>query len=80
MVLGTTYSSTFGLGDEDIDQSNLDKIPDGKNNVCIPTNFLHGNRPSKLVQQASGIDSKVGKGHSLGTHLEREHFDRVKSL
>lgn len=75
-----TYSSVFRLRNEEVDDGGLYSAPDGEDNICAPSDFVHGNWPSELIQHASSSDGEAGEAHSLGTHLEREDLDRVQGL
>ena len=75
-----TYSATLGLGEDKVNNSNLDGVPDGEDDIGPPANLLHGDGPGELVEKTSSVDSQVGKGHTLGTHLKGKNLDRVEGL
>jgi hypothetical protein len=73
-------SPVLGLGHHEVEDSRLHSVPDNKDNVSLPLDLGEGNRPRELVEHAAGVDGEGGEGHSLGAHLEREHFDGVQGL
>jgi hypothetical protein len=75
-----TYSAALGLGKDKVYNSDLHGVPDGKDDVGLPANLLHGHWPGELVEKTSSVDSQVGKGHTLGTHLKGKNLDGVQSL
>jgi hypothetical protein len=75
-----TYSSVFGFWEEPPNYSCLSCAPQDKYNIRLPSNVGERDGPSELVEQATGVDSQTRKCHTLGTHLEGQHFDRVESL
>jgi hypothetical protein len=66
-----TYSSVLRLRDEEVDDRGLYSAPDGEDNICAPSDLVHGNWPSELVQHTSSSDGETGEAHSLSAHLER---------
>ena len=75
-----TYGSVLGLDTQKVDTRGLEEAPQGEDDVRLPANGLQTDGPGELVQQTTGRDGQVAKGHTLGTHLEREHFDGVQRL
>ena len=85
-ILGTsgqrwcTYSSIACLWEPQPDDTGLGNTPDDKDDISLPANILKRHRPSKLIQQTTSIDSQTRERHSLGTHFERQDFNRVQGL
>lgn len=75
-----TYSAVLGLGDKDPDEASLDNTPDHEDKVSLPCNIGKSDWETELVDESSSGDEHVREGHSLGTHLEGEDFDRVERL
>lgn len=53
---------------------------DGEDDIGVPANVLHGDGPGKLVEETADVDGEGGKGHTLGTHLERQNLDGEQGL
>lgn len=58
----------------------MDSAPDDEDNICLPSDILQRDGPSKLVDETSNVNGQAGETHALGTHLKGEDLDRVKSL
>lgn len=74
------YSTALGLGNEPPNDKGLNGVLHGEDDVGLPADSIERNGPGKLVQEATQVDGQRGEGHALGTHLERQNFDREKGL
>jgi hypothetical protein len=75
-----TYSSVFGFWEPTPHYPSLAAAPYNKAYIRLPSNVLQSDGPSELVEQATGVDSQTGKRHTFGSHLERQHLNRIQSL
>lgn len=64
-------SAVLGLGDEEVDDSGLEEIPDDEDDVCLPCDGLERYGPGELIDETSSADGEVGESHALGTHFKR---------
>jgi hypothetical protein len=48
-LLGLTYSAVARLWNVEVDDNRLDCAPDDEDDICLPSDLLHGDGPSKLV-------------------------------
>ena len=73
-------SAVLSLGNEEVDNSSLDRAPDDEDNVELPLDVLESDRVRELVDQHGRCEGQVRESHALGTHLEGKDLDRVQSL
>lgn len=73
-------SAALGLGDEEVDDEDLEGTPRNEDDVGLPSDLLKGNGPGELVEETSSVDGERGEGHTLGTLLEGEDLDGVEGL
>jgi hypothetical protein len=47
------YSAILGLGNEEVDDSSLEEVPDDEDDISLPCDHLQRDGPSKLVDETS---------------------------
>jgi hypothetical protein len=48
-------SAVLGLGNEEVDDSGLEEVPDDEDDISLPCDLLQRNGPSELVDKTSWI-------------------------
>jgi hypothetical protein len=50
-----TYTTVLGLGDEEVDDSGLEEVPDDEDDISLPRDLLERDGPSELVDKTSWV-------------------------
>ena len=70
-------SAALGHGDEEVDDSCLEEVPDDKDDVCPPCDLFERNRPSNWLIKPAALTAKLEKAIPSG-RISKDRMKKTK--